>query len=391
MIRSIKKYGMEALKALGNNIPCTIVLENVAFGDKLAMTRAAKKVNGEYKQHPCKLTVPITNSFKEEGDGFTTGPASLKSKNLQIGIFSAFIGNEMKPVSFVAVPTDQREQYLKFKTKLTQTAGKLPRLKKNNAWVIGSNTTTTLELKTSIDMVVNDQKQEIIDSIESVFTNPRAYTDMGLQPFRKICFSGEPGTGKTMTASAIAKLMNDKHLIKTMYVSGGGLYGSSFDLIKTALNLIKNHPSPTILIVEEFDSFVMGMDDRAKILTFLDGFETPYLKYPLCLIATTNHPDRIDPAIISRSGRINRTFLFHGIKSMREADTLVNIYRGTLELPDISSLILNKTPDFVKELLVELKWSNENGMEMSLSNISEKIRKLSSGLMYSKCEGVEFG
>jgi SpoVK/Ycf46/Vps4 family AAA+-type ATPase len=297
----------------------------------------------------------------------------------------------LKPVSFVAVPTNQREQYLKFKKKLTQTAGKLPRLKKNNAWVIGSNTTTTLELKINIDFVVNDQKQEIIDSIESVFKNPKAYTDMGLQPFRKICFSGEPGTGKTMTASAIAKLMNEKHKIKTMYVSGGGLYGSSFDLIRTALNLIKNHPSPTMLIVEEFDSFVMGMDDRAKILTFLDGLETPDLKHPLCLIATTNHAERIDPAIINRSGRINRVFWFKGIKTEREANALVNIYRGSLVLPDISNLILHRTPDFVKELLVELKWSNENGMEMSLSNISEKIRKLSSGLMYSKCEGVEFG
>jgi AAA+ superfamily predicted ATPase len=145
------------------------------------------------------------------------------------------------------------------------------------------------------------------------------------------------------------------------------------------------------MIVEEFDSFVMGMDDRAKILTFLDGLETPDLKHPLCLIATTNHAERIDPAIISRSGRINRTFLFRGIRSIKEANALVNIYRGSLELPEISGLIINKTPDFVKELLVELKWSNENGMEMSLSNISDKIRKLSSGLMYSKCEGIEFG
>jgi AAA+ superfamily predicted ATPase len=389
---TIERYGFEAKKILGHDIPCIIVIENMAFGNAVEMTRTAKKVKGEYKQHYSKLTVPITHSYTDEGHAFTTGLASLKTKNLHIGIFSTFIGQEMKPVSFVAVPANQRKQYLSFKTKLIQTAGKLPRLKKNNAWIIGSNINTNFEIKTNLEMVVNDQKQEIVTSIENFFLNTKPYDDLGLPPFRKICFAGPPGTGKTMMAGGIAKFLSDKYNIKTMYVSGGGQFGSSFDLIKIALDLIQNHASPTLLIVEEFESFVLNMQDRAKILTFLDGFETPDLKYPLCLIATTNHPELMDPAIINRTGRINRIFWFKCIKNVEQANGLISIYnKGSLDhLPDFGNLLVNKTQDFVKELLIELKLNKAIGTELSISNISDIIRKMSSRHTNSEAQGMEF-
>lgn len=390
MVSSIERYGIEAKEALGDDIPCIIVMENVAFGDIISMTRAAKEVKGEYKQHPSKLTVPITNSIDEEGNRFTTGPASLKTKNLHLGIFSTFLGNEMKPISFVAVPIAQKKQYLNFKKKLTQTAGKLPQLKKNSGWVIGGGTNTNFEFKENLDMVVSDQKQEIVTSIENFFLNPKTYTDLGLPPFRKICFAGPPGTGKTMMAGGIARFLSEKHDIKTMYVSGGGLFGSNFDLIKVALDMIQNQVAPTLLIVEEFESFVFSMQDRAKILTFLDGFETPNLKYPLCLIATTNHPELIDSAIRDRTGRINRIFWFAEIKTIAQANAVIDTYKGSLELPDFGSLIVNKTPDFVKELLIELRLNRAVGTELSISNISDIIRKMSTRHMNSEAQGVEF-
>jgi hypothetical protein len=393
MSLSIERYALEARKALGvgEHNQSFIVVENMAFGDVISMTMAAKKVKGEFRQHSCKFGVSITNNCTKEGNGFTTGLTSLKSKDLNLGICSVFLGHEMKPISFVAVPTNQRKQYLSFKEKLTQTAKKLPRLKKNSAWIIGSNVNTHFEFKANLDMVVNDQKQEIVTSIENFFLNTKPYTDLGLPPFRKICFAGPPGTGKTMMAGGIAKFLSDKYNIKTMYVSGGGQFGSSFDLIKIALDLIQNHASPTLLIVEEFESFVLNMQDRAKVLTFLDGFETPDLKYPLCFIATTNHPEIMDPAIINRAGRTNRIFWFKGIKNVAQANDLINIYNnGSLELPDFGSLIVNKTPDFVKELLIELKLNKAIGTELSISIISDIIRKMSSRPTNSDAQGMEF-
>jgi hypothetical protein len=90
MSLSIERYALEARKILGigEQNPSFIVVENMAFGDVISMALAAKKVKGEFRQHPYKYGVSITNNCTKEGNGFTTGLTSLKSKDLNLGICS---------------------------------------------------------------------------------------------------------------------------------------------------------------------------------------------------------------------------------------------------------------------------------------------------------------
>ncbi len=379
-IKVVELYGMEAKKVLGEDVPCVIVFESEIFGNEATMIKVAKRLKGEYHHHPMKNVVSMTNDILKHANAFTSGLTSFKTKDLHIGIFSFYQGMNLQPKTVVAVPVNQRMQYLKFKKALIAEVRRLPRLKKNTAWVIGSRDNSLCDLNVSIESVVSEQKYEIISTIENFFMNPAPYLELSLPPFRKVCFAGKPGTGKTMTAKAIAKYLFDEYGIKTMYVGGSSIFGCSFDLIKTALDCLKKIDAPTMIVVEEFDSFCTNPGDRSKILNFLDGFETPTLKHPMCLLVTTNHPENIDKAIIDRSGRINRIFWFNGIKNVNEANDIVDMYRGNLQLPEIVKLLVDKTPDFVKELLIELRWRKANGLEMTIDNIQTVIKAISGGV-----------
>ena len=374
----IERMGMEAKSAAGN-VPCTFIIGNAGFGNWSLMEKLAKKVKGKYEMCDSNLFLQMTNSISKQGQGFTTGCSSLTYNNITIGICSSLYGADMKPTTVVAFPVSHKYEFVKLSRLLEELSIRLPRLKKNSAWTIGSNGNSTIKLKITLESIVNDHNTEIVQTIENFYNDPSPYIEMDLPPFRKLCFAGPPGTGKTITAHAIAKHLLDNHKIPSIYIGGSSMFGCDFDLIKSGIGAVIKLKKPALMIVEEFDSFCADQRNRSKILNFLDGFETPNLAYPLCLIMTTNHPEKIDPAIIDRSGRVNRVFWFKGIKTQREAAKIIDVYKGQLELPDVSDLLVGKTPDFVKELLIELKWRKANKEELSKSCISDVINKLKSG------------
>lgn len=65
--------------------------------------------------------------------------------------------------------------------------------------------------------------------------------------------------------------------------------------------------TPCLLVMEDLDSMI---DDRSRafFLNELDGFET---NAGIVVLATTNHPDRLDPAILDRPSRFDRKYYFN--------------------------------------------------------------------------------
>ena len=375
----IEQMGMEAKHVVGDKVPCTFVLASEQFGNWSLMNLLAKKMKGEFKVHEGSMYLQITQGIGKKGQEFTSGLTSLEYNGIKIGICSALFGYQLKPTTVMAIPMAHKMQYLKLTKKLSEVANKFPRLKKNSAWAVGSQGNSVIPLKINIEDVISEQNTEILQAIESFFNDPSPYLEVGLPPFRKICFAGAPGTGKTMTANAVAKFLLDKYGIQTIYIGGSTQWGCDFSFIKISVDAAMKMKKPMLLIVEEFDSYCVNEGTRSQVLNFLDGFETPQLKQPLCLLVTTNHPEKIDTAIINRSGRINRIFWFKGIKTAKESNGIVELYRGKLKLPDIGDMLIGKTPDFVKELIVELKWRKANGEPMDRPYISTVIEALGGG------------
>ncbi|GAB4526059.1 MAG: hypothetical protein OHK0046_42510 [Anaerolineae bacterium] len=170
-------------------------------------------------------------------------------------------------------------------------------------------------------------KENILQDVDAFFQKGAAiYTRLGLKPFRKLMLAGVPGTGKTMICAALARWALDQGCF-VVYVSGSNVFGSQFWKIHQALDMAAKAYSPTIVIVEELDAYLQG-DSKAQMLNVLDGSETPMNPHGTLLVATTNHPEKIDNRVMKRPGRLDRIFIIPELTNEEDAETMLRKYLG---------------------------------------------------------------
>ncbi|MEI6390812.1 MAG: CDC48 family AAA ATPase [Verrucomicrobiota bacterium] len=155
-------------------------------------------------------------------------------------------------------------------------------------------------------------KQRLSEAVEWPLHYPELFAQAGVQPPKGILLTGPPGCGKTLLAKAIAT----ESQVNFISVKGPALLskyvGESERQVRDVFRKAKQ-AAPCILFFDEIDSIVplrgSGMSDSpvtdrvlSQFLTELDGIEE--LKGVLVL-AATNRPDRMDPAVL-RPGRFDQ-------------------------------------------------------------------------------------
>jgi transitional endoplasmic reticulum ATPase len=157
-------------------------------------------------------------------------------------------------------------------------------------------------------------KQELIEAIEWPLKRPEKFQQMGIRPPKGILLYGPPGTGKTMIAQAIANETNANFISIRGPQMLSKWVGESEKAIREIFRKARQ-VSPAIIFFDELDSIapMRGMDDGSRVtervvnqlLAELDGLEA--LK-DVVVIAATNRPDILDPALL-RSGRFDRLLM----------------------------------------------------------------------------------
>jgi transitional endoplasmic reticulum ATPase len=157
-------------------------------------------------------------------------------------------------------------------------------------------------------------KQELIESIEWPLKRPEKFQQMGISPPKGILLYGPPGTGKTMIAQAVANETNANFISIRGPQMLSKWVGESEKAIREIFKKAKQ-VSPSIIFFDELDSIApfRGMEEGSRVvervvnqlLAELDGLEA--LK-DVVVLAATNRPDIIDPALL-RSGRFDRLVL----------------------------------------------------------------------------------
>jgi transitional endoplasmic reticulum ATPase len=154
-------------------------------------------------------------------------------------------------------------------------------------------------------------KQELKEVVEWPLKYAEAFTQLNTKPPRGIILFGPPGTGKTMLAKAVAN-ESEANFIS---IKGPELLskwvGESERAVREVFRKAKQ-ASPCIIFLDEIDSIApvrgIGFDSHvtervvSQILTEMDGLEE--LK-DVIVIAATNRPDMVDPALL-RPGRLDR-------------------------------------------------------------------------------------
>ncbi len=157
-------------------------------------------------------------------------------------------------------------------------------------------------------------KQELIEAVEWPLKHPDAFKRLGVRPPRGVLLYGAPGTGKTLLAKAVATESSANFIL----VKGPELLSQWVGESERGVRKIftkARQTSPTIIFFDEIDSIAprrgASSDNHVtervvnQLLTEMDGLEQ---MNDVVIIAATNRPDIIDPALL-RPGRFDRIIL----------------------------------------------------------------------------------
>ncbi|BAY08874.1 AAA family ATPase [Calothrix sp. NIES-2098] len=155
-------------------------------------------------------------------------------------------------------------------------------------------------------------KQDIQDDLANFFASQEIYTTYGVPWKRGILFIGSPGNGKTHTVKALINHIQQPCLYVKSFQSE---YDTDSENIRKVFKQARQS-APCILVLEDLDSLLTD-DNRSFFLNELDGFAA---NEGIVTIASTNHPERLDPAIRDRPSRFDRKYHFElPDDSVREA------------------------------------------------------------------------
>jgi len=160
---------------------------------------------------------------------------------------------------------------------------------------------------------LDEVKRELREVIELPSENPAAFKRLGIKPARGVLLYGPPGTGKTLIAKAVA---NDSGA-NFISVKGPEIMskwvGESEKAVRQVFKKAKQ-VAPAVVFLDEIDSIApkrggteSNVTERVvnQLLTSMDGLED---RDEVIVIAATNRPDIIDPALL-RPGRFDKLLL----------------------------------------------------------------------------------
>ncbi|MBO4675556.1 MAG: ATP-dependent zinc metalloprotease FtsH, partial [Elusimicrobiaceae bacterium] len=205
------------------------------------------------------------------------------------------------------------------------------------------------------DVAGCDEAKEELQDIIKFLKNPKKFQKLGGKLPKGVLLYGAPGTGKTLLAKAVAGeagvaffSASASEFVEMFVGVGAARVRDLFDQAK------KN--APAIIFIDELDAVGRrrfagiggGHDEREQtlnqLLIELDGFES---KQGIILMASTNRPDVLDPALI-RPGRFDRHVSVPA-PDLKGREEILKVHAKKVKLADNVDLatVAKATPGFV--------------------------------------------
>lgn len=221
---------------------------------------------------------------------------------------------------------------------------------KSKAKLLGEDQITT----TFADVAGVDEAKEDVQELVEFLRDPSRFQKLGGRIPRGVLMVGQPGTGKTLLAKAIA----GEAKVPFFSISGSDFVemfvGVGASRVRDMFEQAKKQ-SPCIIFIDEIDAVGRhrgaglggGHDEREQtlnqLLVEMDGFE---LNDGVIVIAATNRPDVLDPALL-RPGRFDRQVVV-GLPDIRGREQILKVHMRKVPLAeDVEpSKIARGTPGF---------------------------------------------
>ena len=246
---------------------------------------------------------------------------------------------------------------------------------------------------TFADVAGVDEEKEELEEIVEFLRNPKKYTDMGARIPKGVLLVGQPGTGKTLLAKAVAGeagvpffIISGSDFVEMFVGVGASRVRDLFEQAK------KN--APCIIFIDEIDAVGRqrgaglggGHDEREQtlnqLLVEMDGFAT---NEGVIVLAATNRPDILDKALL-RAGRFDRQIVVSA-PDVKERERILEVHAKKKKLADDVDLktIAKNTSGFVgadlENILNEaaLLAARRNLQEISMAEIQDAMVKVTMG------------
>ena len=246
---------------------------------------------------------------------------------------------------------------------------------------------------TFADVAGADEAIEELEEIKEFLKEPQKFQAVGAKIPRGVLLYGPPGTGKTLLAKAVAGeagvpffSISGSDFVEMFVGVGASRVRDLFDQAKAA--------APAIIFVDEIDAVGRhrgagiggGNDEREQtlnqLLVEMDGFDS---RTNVILIAATNRPDILDPALL-RPGRFDRQI---GVTApdLKGREQILSVHaKGKPIADDVDlSVLARRTPGFTGADLANvlneaaLLTARQNEKKITASTLDEAIDRVIGG------------
>jgi cell division protease FtsH len=243
------------------------------------------------------------------------------------------------------------------------------------------------------DVAGVDEAVQELEEIKEFLENPKKFQALGARIPKGVLLYGPPGTGKTLLARAVAGEAG----VPFFSISGSDFVemfvGVGASRVRDLFEQAKQN-SPCIIFMDEIDAVGRhrgagmggGHDEREQtlnqLLVEMDGFE---MKDNIILIAATNRPDILDPALL-RPGRFDRQVVVDrpdrkGRKHILEVHTRGKPLAREIELDTLAGQTPGFTGADLANLINEaaLLTARSGNREISMKELEEGIMRVIAG------------
>ncbi|GIF40574.1 cell division protease FtsH [Actinoplanes xinjiangensis] len=301
--------------------------------------KSTKQIEAQY---PYELTDEVfAKAEQARAQKFVTGPVdvSVSGDNILLSILINLL-----PIAILVV------LLLLFMSQMQGGGSRVLNFGKSKAKMITKDTPKT----TFADVAGADEAVEELQEIKDFLQNPTKYQALGAKIPKGVLLFGSPGTGKTLLARAVAGEAG----VPFYSISGSDFVemfvGVGASRVRDLFEQAKSN-APAIVFVDEIDAVGRhrgagmggGHDEREQtlnqLLVEMDGFDT---KGGVILIAATNRPDILDPALL-RPGRFDRQIPVDN-PDMEGRKAILRVHaKGKPFTPDVDlDSVARRTPGF---------------------------------------------